>query len=697
MGAVIFRVGDILQIDNLEYAVIFIKNDEIIMVSKDSMSIELSVKMFSEIEDLINEGLAIQKPPEYFPYVNLKTLSKSKLEAYNNKIKFINDVNNIFGPTFLNIKSKDNKEIFDNCDEKYHLSYRTCWNVLRKYLQSGLNPNSLIDKRNGNINCERSYKVKTGRPSNSILQSGIILTPEVKEYFNEAIKDFLSGRARSRKDAFDVMLIKHFSFVKSDGSEIKKELLPPNKRPTLYQFYNYCRTKIQKDELSIAKTSKQEYRNKERLLLSDSLIDADHPMSLCEIDECEADIFLVSEQDASLVVGRPIIYVMIDVYSKMIIAVSVSFENNSIRGFTNCMLNLLDDKVKLCSEYGIVTSKDIWVDHYLPQRIRCDYGSEYISKEVQRICNELNIQKENVPPGTGSLKGIVEQSFHQFNSKTNWVIENNGLIEKRHDSSHKKKARLNIEEFKSMVYAAVIAHNSRYNKNYPLSRGMIKDKVKPLPSEVWKYGVENYGQPKTILNDNNFRYSLLENVKATISRDGVTFKKLKYINTEDEFILGSMIKAGAKRTTFNCRIDSRCINNLYCLDNGVIHVLHLNELKTGMDSFKSLSLYEYERLYKQKLETDKLGDEYNQRIDVELKQKQMQIIKESDKNTKVSSKNLRENRKIEKLSNGKENQIMKDFEDKTIETVSNIKQLETKAEHEEGEYSSLISKLENLE
>ena len=76
------------------------------------------------------------------------------------------------------------------------------------------------------------------------------------------------------------------------------------------------------------------------MLVSDNLLNVHGPGDLFEMDEVEMDVSIVSEVDPTKVIGRPIIHAMVDVYSRMITAVSVSLENNSVLGFTNCLLNL---------------------------------------------------------------------------------------------------------------------------------------------------------------------------------------------------------------------------------------------------------------------------------------------------------------------------------------------------------------------
>ena len=115
-------------------------------------------------------------------------------------------------------------------------------------------------------------------------------------------------------------------------------------------------------------------------------------------------ISIVSEVDPTKVIGRPIVHAMVDVYSRMITAVSVSLENNSVLGFTNCLLNLGEDNNSVAA-LRLGAKNGLWDINVLPNRLRSDRGSEYRSKEVKRICNELNITLELVPPAMGSLKG----------------------------------------------------------------------------------------------------------------------------------------------------------------------------------------------------------------------------------------------------------------------------------------------------
>ena len=71
-------------------------------------------------------------------------------------------------------------------------------------------------------------------------------------------------------------------------------MLPITERPTFRQFSYYAGKVLSKKDIDIIKTSRREYRNDKRLLLSDSLKGVYGPGDCVEIDECEVDISLVS-------------------------------------------------------------------------------------------------------------------------------------------------------------------------------------------------------------------------------------------------------------------------------------------------------------------------------------------------------------------------------------------------------------------
>ena len=71
-----------------------------------------------------------------------------------------------------------------------------------------------------------------------------------------------------------------------------------------------------------------EQRNNKRLLNSSSMTGVSYPGELVEIDEFDDIISLVSKDNPDQTVGRPNVYAMIDVLTRVIIGVGVAFNQN---------------------------------------------------------------------------------------------------------------------------------------------------------------------------------------------------------------------------------------------------------------------------------------------------------------------------------------------------------------------------------
>ena len=509
-----------------------------------------------------------------------------------------------------------------------------------------------------------------------------------------------SCREKTYQNVYDWMCATYFvqRIEKEDkyGKSYEYKLLPIDQRPTKRQMENYIRKHTTKKQRDIAKTSRREYRNNKRLLVSDNLYNVHGPGDVVEMDEVEMDVSLVSEADPCKTIGRPIVHAMIDIYSRMIIAVSVSLENNSILGLTNCLINLAEDNKMLCHRFGLELKNGLWDINIIPNKIRSDRGSEYRSKEAKRIFRELGITLDLEPPAMGSMKGQVEQLFHQYHAVQNDVLEGNGLITKRHDSNHNKNAILTLNDIWIFVINQTIAHNMLTMKDYPLTKDMIRKKVHPNPLEIWDYGCTKFGAPRPMIDRKQFEYAIRRPVTAKLSRKGIFWNGLYYYNNQDIRLLDRIQVLGNTKESFPCRVDERDIGTLWYISDGRIEEAELNTMRNGNAEYKGMSLRAYEEYKKAK----KLLITENAHKDQEIRvarrmglEATVNNAKQSVSNITVSkdkTKGIRKSRKLESESNMESNSIHDRLENEiqSIETKSNrtlsvaTEQQQTKEEHE---------------
>lgn len=651
------------------YRIIYVSVNDIVLCEMNTTKFILITMSYMQIMDLLQEqGFTISEDKGLVFDEN--HLSENIRAKYIRNRDMMNEVVAAYGPTFIELGGKYKKTRLYEIMRKYECPKNTFWRICTKYFQSGCKSYSLVDNKAwGNTKGkENDYTIKPGRPSEYV-KSSIVVKDEVREHFEDALSNYKKGRNKSFRSAFDWMNCKYYSETKIVNGVTTVGLMPESQRPTYNQFYYYCRKHITEQEIDLIKTSAAEQRNNKRLITSDSLHGVLGPGDMVEIDACEADVSLVSTTDSNKTIGRPVVYFMIDIYTRAIIAMSVAFDNNSILGVTNLFLNLADNKKEYCSRYGMGFGDDaIWPSNIKPRRIRVDRGSEFKSKEFRRICNELGIELQIVSGASGSLKGVVEQSFHQMHSRQNEHLEDNGLIEKRYDSNHHKEATLNIEQYTKMVINFVLMHNQQYDKNYPLTREMMDKKIQPIPAILWKYGA-NKIEPSRIPDKDQYLYTLMTPVNAKLSRRGISYNGLWYLAKDDKQLSKEMFRAGTKKVPFEVRMDKRSVGAVYYIRNGKLIKASLNEMITGNIDFAGLTEKEWNDYRKSKHQLDAHGRIQNEELSAFNYLVNQEIVGSAQKDTYSDKKNMRVTRELEKQKVSHDNNIEQRLQNEETKTL----------------------------
>lgn len=643
-----------------QYRIIHIYGDNMVLCEIVKNKLVLLEHDIQTIMGMIAQNQLVVHPEEVKVF-NPNTLSPAVKEKYEKRKAMINEVVECYGPTFLSLQGKCKKPDVVRIVEKYGLSGTAFWKIVNKYLQSGMQDIFLVDQKAFGTTTGKEYNStkKTGRPSETV-SAGIPVDDTVRRYFQEALLDYKSGRQKTLKDSFAKMNLLHFRKTDIVDGQPVINLLPISQRPTFNQFYNYVRNNLTEQEKDLIKTSAREQRNDKRLITSDALYGVKGPGDIVEIDACEADVSLVSMVDNNQTIGRPIVYFMVDVYSRIILAASIAFDNNSIVGLTNLFLNLADDKQEYCNRFGInFDNPALWPSNIIPKKVRVDHGAEFKGKEFERICGELGIERILVPVATGSMKGIVEQSFHQMHMKQNVHLENYGLIEKRHDSKHHAESTLNIYQYTQMVITFVLTHNQQCLTNYPVTKDMIEKKIQPVPALLWEYGVKHFGYPKLITNSQQYLFNLMIPVKAKLNKRGICYKDLWYLPglADDPQISKQMFNAGSKKIPFEVRIDPRDVSRVYYIRNGKLVQAPLNTRLHGNADYSGMTFKQYEDYRKAKKELLTDGKMKNEELAAASYAVNNAIVQGAKKETLSLAKDMRAARNTEKQLVAKTNRI----------------------------------------
>src|SRR5690625_5600059 len=111
--------------------------------------------------------------------------------------------------------------------------------------------------------------------------------------------------------------------------------------------------------------STKEYEFKYRAILRNAKSETNGPGTIFQIDATIADIYLVSSLDVNKVIGRPVIYAVLDVYSRIITGLYVGLEGPSWIGAMMALDNIVSEKVECCKQYRIDITPEQWPTHHL--------------------------------------------------------------------------------------------------------------------------------------------------------------------------------------------------------------------------------------------------------------------------------------------------------------------------------------------
>ena len=137
----------------------------------------------------------------------------------------------------------------------------------------------------------------------------------------------------------------------------------PESYPSFYQFRYFYRKTRNLQNYYISRDGIKSYQRNNRPLLGDGVQNFALSAGIGMVDATVCDIYLVS--DTGKVVGRPILTACVDAYSGMCCGYALTWEGG-MYSVKNLLLNMVSDKVKWCSSFGIKIDQNDWNCDSLP-------------------------------------------------------------------------------------------------------------------------------------------------------------------------------------------------------------------------------------------------------------------------------------------------------------------------------------------
>ena len=580
-------------------------------------------------------------------------------------------------------------EQYNNGRSAGKLVEKTLYKLIRKYWQRGKDKNSLLpdyENSGGKGKVKVSGEKKRGRPrkyaDDPVIGEGVNITEDDKKIFRLAIARFYHNSNQNfLTTAYDLTIKNYYSEeINYDENGAKRHLLiPSDKRPTFAQFKYWY--EVEHPDIRNKLISRKGYRRyalEDRAITGDSTSETTGPGSRYQIDATIADVFIVSTYNKDWIIGRPVVYVVIDVFSRMVVGIYVGLEGPSWIGAMMALSNAASDKVAFCKEYGVEITDEQWPCHHIPDAILGDRG-ELIGMSVETLIPNLGVRIENAAPYRADWKGVVERYFGIIHGHVKPFVP--GYIDKdyrkRGATDYRLNSTFNLEEFtEAIIHIILYQNNEHWLEKYPRDEKMIADDVSPVARELWKWGISNRSGKLRTFPEDIVNLNLMPTGTATITEFGIKFKGVYYTcekaRQESWFVKARSNSFSKSEKKLDVSYDIRNLDYIYIrsADGRSFEKCFLTE-KEQKYSNKNLHdieyLIEYEKLKKQRNQ----GSEQQDKIDLiakienitsKSKQRKKDLI-DSELSNKQRTDGIRENRSIEKAIR-RENES---FELKSIE------------------------------
>ncbi|NNU78120.1 Mu transposase C-terminal domain-containing protein [Clostridium estertheticum] len=588
---------------------------------------------------------------------NISTAEKEKRESSWQVVKFI--LSKTEGVEIY--VSKYRTPIIKEATKVFGLSYNTIKSYMVKYWKHGKIKNGLLANYNNSGakgRDRRAGTIKRGRPALGG-RAGVNINEDIKKMFMKGLnKYYYTNKQNNLKTVYELIIRDNFvqEYIEEKGEKVPI-LKNISEIPNYGQFF-YWFNRLNSTKKEITKRyGERIYNQQYRTIIGSSTQEAElGPGVLWQIDSTIFDIYIVSSLNRNKILLRPVLYLCIDVYSRLIVGVHLTLESfNSYSGVMLALINAMTSKVEYCKKYGIeITDEEF--PFCTPQTILADRG-ELVNKQIETAIENLGISIQQSPAYRADYKGIIEQSFHLMNLKvkpfTDGVVVNGKNKIDRGEMDYRLRGTLTLEELTKIILKSIIFHNNSHVLSEEVSREMLfEESIEKIPLKIWNYGVENKKGLLRKLPADVIKTNLLPSETAKLTSRGVLFRKMLYASDytlKEGWFSNARVKGNSSVQISYNPLD---LSTIHFIEDGgkTFHTLTLVE---HLKKYSNKSEYEIEEYFSQEKELNEKAKEKELSNKIKLFNEIESIVANARGEAVDSKDNTLSNRK--RLSGIKEN------------------------------------------
>lgn len=315
-------LNDVFNLHNRLVRVLYFSGDLAVFFHLDTKPREMPFSLLiSELQEKILSDEARRAEDPYIfteQAIDEKNLAKAKY-----RLDCIKDV--VSTPECLYEAGR--YKLIKAASEKSGVANKTLYKWLKQYWQRGQSLYSLLPDSHkcGGIGQKRKDTSNIGRPRIGSDCEDQGRAPEVKGIVLKLFSIVTDQYLLTKKSPGPSYALRR---VQSKYKDLYPDTEEKN-LPTLSQYKYFLQQEVEIAEKLRKQTSKHDFDNNIAPLVGSSIEKAMGPGSRFEIDATIADIYLVSDKDPSLIIGRPTLYTVVDTFSRVIVGFYVGMESPS--------------------------------------------------------------------------------------------------------------------------------------------------------------------------------------------------------------------------------------------------------------------------------------------------------------------------------------------------------------------------------
>ncbi len=248
------------------------------------------------------------------------------------------------------------------------------------------------------------------------------------------------------------------------------------------------------------------------------------------IDSTVADVYLVCSFDRTKLIGRPLLYFVVDALTSTIVGAHITLRTQTAHEAKIALFTAMSDKSAWLSRYNLGA--------YAPLFPRAPHPYEFLPDraELNSVAGRAAAEALSINIGmpssyTPEWKAIVERMFKTINNLIiHWLPgSTQARARERGERDVRLDAVLTLEEFTKLILYGILMWNQRGKTTAQLLPEAVVDEVDPGPAGYYHWGLQNlHGSPRYLPED-ELTVRLLQAHACEVSAFGIQLDRNRWV------------------------------------------------------------------------------------------------------------------------------------------------------------------------